>query len=834
MKSRVLGCILFGVATTAVAPAAILIGLTNTQELIRFDSAAPGTIISTVPITGLIGGDIIRGIDVRPANGMLYGLAVNNPVGVDAGRIYLIDPVSGFAVPLSNSPFSNTLTAGTFFGFDFDPVADQIRVVNTNDQNLRVNATTGALVMTDTPLAHATLEEEVAGIAYDRNDTSAATPSTLFGIDFFTNSLVRIGAVSDSASQNGGGLTTIGSLGSGFIAGSRDIGFDIAPSSAAFASMFTSAANAWRLYTVNLSTGVATSAGAIGTGTTVIRDIAVLFATGPGAVRNINTTEVFATIQAAINDSDTVAGHIIEVGAGTWSELVTVNKAVTLRGPNFGLHGSETRGAEAIVNGALVSTTRTTSFNVTVSGVTIDGFTVEGTTSSSQFGPGIQLGPGTAGSKIRNNIIRNNIVGLHLANNSAANQTVISRNAFENNNQPGTSSGNGIYSDQFEAGGALTNVLIDDNSFTGNGNSTNGGAGINFSATTTGSQSNITMSNNTFDGNARAIIAFNLVDSSFTHNTTSNSNFMGSADVRIFEGVSNLSVTNNLLQGGAATTFRGMRISNIGTGAGDATGIVFECNSISGYTGAGLELDANAYEGPLQATLNWWGNATGPTIASNPGGSGQAIIDPATQVIYAPFATVGTDFEPLTPGFECRPTATLYGVNSSNTLLRFNSATPETIETAVVISGLQGGEAIIGIDFRPTTGQLFALGSTDRLYTINLTSGAATLIAALAPAPGDDNPFTMLNGTLWGMSFNPVPDQAGSASLRVISNSDQNLRVNANNGQVTTDTNIMPGGLALQAVGYTNNDLDPATGTSLFAYDFNGNNLVTTLNPNRS
>ncbi len=211
-------------------------------------------------------------------------------------------------------------------------------------------------------------------------------PTTLFGIDFITNTLVRIGGVNGSPSPDGGVLTTIGALVVGSLLGSRDIGFDIAPSSAAFASMFTSANN-WRLYTVNLSTGVATSAGAIGTGTTVIRGIAVLFATGPGAVRNINTTEIFATIQAAINDADTVAGHIIEVGAGTWSELVTVNKAVTLRGPNFGLHGTATRGAEAIVNGALMSTTRTTSFNVTVSGVTIDGFIVEDTTNSEPVRP---------------------------------------------------------------------------------------------------------------------------------------------------------------------------------------------------------------------------------------------------------------------------------------------------------------------------------------------------------------------------------------------------------------------------------------------------------------
>ena len=27
-------------------------------------------------------------------------------------------------------------------------------------------------------------------------------------------------------------------------------------------------------------------------------------------------------------------------------------------------------------------------------------------------------------------------------------------------------------------------------------------------------------------------------------------------------------------------------------------------------------------------TWNWWGSATGPTIASNPGGTGEEIIDP--------------------------------------------------------------------------------------------------------------------------------------------------------------------------------------------------------------
>ena len=71
--------------------------------------------------------------------------------------------------------------------------------------------------------------------------------------------------------------------------------------------------------------------------------------------------------------------------------------------------------------------------------------------------------------------------------------------------------------------------------------------------------------------------------------------------------------------------------------------------------------------------------------------------------------------------------ATLYGVNTSNQLLRFDSSTPGTATTVGAITGLQGGENMLGIDFRPATGQLYALGSTSRLYVINKMTGAATV-----------------------------------------------------------------------------------------------------------
>jgi hypothetical protein len=53
---------------------------------------------------------------------------------------------------------------------------------------------------------------------------------------------------------------------------------------------------------------------------------------GTGIVKNFNTNEIFCTIQAAINDAQTVNGNIIEVEPGTYNEQVLVNKQLVIKG----------------------------------------------------------------------------------------------------------------------------------------------------------------------------------------------------------------------------------------------------------------------------------------------------------------------------------------------------------------------------------------------------------------------------------------------------------------------------------------------------------------------
>lgn len=159
-----------------------------------------------------------------------------------------------------------------------------------------------------------------------------------------------------------------------------------------------------------------------------------------------------------------------------------------------------------------------------------------------------------------------------------------------------------------------------------------------------------------------------------------------------------------------------------------------------------------------------------------------------------------------------------YAVDNSNNLQIFNPNNPMPVSKAV--SGLQSGENILGIDFRPANGQLYALGSSSRLYTINLGTGAATAVGT--------SPFaTLLAGTDFGFDFNPTVDK-----IRVVSNNGQNLRLDPVTGGITAVDGILnPGSPMIGAAAYTNN-FAGTTSTTLFVIDHNTDKLYQQNPPN--
>ena len=164
---------------------------------------------------------------------------------------------------------------------------------------------------------------------------------------------------------------------------------------------------------------------------------------------------------------------------------------------------------------------------------------------------------------------------------------------------------------------------------------------------------------------------------------------------------------------------------------------------------------------------------------------------------------------------------TIFGITDDNHLVTFDSE-PTTILGDRAVTGLNGGnERIVAIDVRPATLQLYGLSSADRLYRINVSTGAATAIGEPLDLGGNDV----------GIDFNPAVDR-----LRVVTDTGQNLRVNPADGTVVTDAPLT-GDPTVASAAYTNNGPpsstypDPPT-TRLYDIDTAADALLEQTPPN--
>ena len=159
------------------------------------------------------------------------------------------------------------------------------------------------------------------------------------------------------------------------------------------------------------------------------------------------------------------------------------------------------------------------------------------------------------------------------------------------------------------------------------------------------------------------------------------------------------------------------------------------------------------------------------------------------------------------------------------------------------ILGLEAGDNLVGIDFRSGNGQLYAIGSANNVYTLDLTTFAATVVGNFADGINDD-PANVggLSGNQFAFDFNPALTTAGQPTgsfARIISDTDVNRVISGNTGEYLgaekTDVFYDAGDTNdganpnIQGIAYTNSDFRP-TSTQQYGLDLDQNALVTVAN----
>jgi nitrous oxidase accessory protein NosD len=366
--------------------------------------------------------------------------------------------------------------------------------------------------------------------------------------------------------------------------------------------------------------------------------------TGNDANNCLTLATACKTIQAAINKAS--AGDTINVAAGTYNEHVQIDKTLTLKGAQAGVDArTRVPASESIINNTCGPV------QILADNVVLDGFTMQGANDASSgcTFAGIWTNPGFSGTQgghqILNNIVQNNISGIEL-DNTGTFPTKVQFNLIQNNNNPGPGPGNAI-----QVNFGLNNALIDNNRFSGHDSS---------SILVVAPSSGLAVSNNALVGGTPEGIAFiNVSSSTIAGNTSVGST--SSATIDLFGGNNGITVTCNTLAAGQ----RGIRVDNPYAvyGVLPNSNITANTNNIQGNVIAGLEVETGSYfGGSLNATNNWWGSSTGPTHASNFGGTGDKIIDPDGAVTFIPFLTSPSPCAPVPDLCPADPNKTEPGV----------------------------------------------------------------------------------------------------------------------------------------------------------------------------
>lgn len=688
-------------------PAGIVQGdtfaVTSSNRLVSFNRATPGT-SSIANLVGLRANENIVGFDLRPGGtpaGQL--IAVSNQ-----GVVYSIDPNSGTVTlkatmapdPSDTTDVFNGLS-GTRVSIDVNNAVDQLRVVSNSGQNLRVNMDTGA-TFTDTPLTMGGLGSiGVTEVGYTNNFASTCR-TTVYYIDSTSDRLLT------SANASGGVLTAVGAL---TVNAAAMTGFDIstAPDGTNDAVAALAVGGTTSLYSINLTTGAATSIGPIGglnSGETILGLARPLPATTP--VQPVG--ELLALTE---NNS------LISFNSGLAQKLCTNATINGLQGTETVL-GLDTRPADRTVYAltdagrlyTVNAATGTVAFRATLAA------SVDDTTQPFQRLDGSNITVDV--SPVAD--------GLRVLSGNGMNLRVVFDNGQTFTDAPLNPSGSTV------TAAAYTN------SFAGTGTST-----------------------------------LYVID-------TANDQL--------------------LIQGRAPSTPNAGDLQPVGS-----LGIAGDVQALAGF-------DINAINNTAFAAFNVGSATTSDLYSINLASGAATRIGP-----------IGTTNRIRALTHSAVPQATLLGVTRDGRLISFKVTTPDTLDSNLAITGLQGGEQVLGFDIRPSNGLIYMLTDAGRVYTVDPVTASARLGATLMPNTGDA--FTRLIGTTFGTDFSPTAD-----ALRVLSDAEHNLAILVDSGATITatplrriDTESGRPAPDVVAIAYTQN-FAGTRDTTLFNVDLGSNSLV--------
>jgi parallel beta-helix repeat protein len=297
---------------------------------------------------------------------------------------------------------------------------------------------------------------------------------------------------------------------------------------------------------------------------------------GFASLTNCNAaTATHNTIQEGVDAA--AAGDTVKVCPGTYIENVTVNKALILQGPKAGVNGTR---AQVLANEAVVhaSDQNLPIFMLAANSITVNGFLVEDNSNNA----GIQTSPAFSGYQILNNIVQNNVFGIYLHGSGAA-TTLVRRNLLDDNNLPGSASGNGIYSDQGAVG-----ITVLANSFRNHSNT-----GIIFAAAGIQQESIIIQNNRSLNDNT-FVALFDVQNAQVVANQTNDDVDAGDFGSTIFVGGNSAGILiqrNVLVNPG----FSGIAVRDTLAAVGSTANVNVLGNTVTGAEGSGIDVTAEDF-----------------------------------------------------------------------------------------------------------------------------------------------------------------------------------------------------------------------------------------------